>query len=118
VLSDLLEAERHHAESALIEAAERAQAAGVPVTTRLATGDPAERICAYARELDALLVVMGTHGYGAVMSLLLGSVSSTVVRRAGCPVVVVPLPSPDGAAAAVTEPAQAAAEEPIETEQR
>ena len=90
VLGDLLEAERRHAEETLAEAVARATAAGVDVTTRLATGDPAERICAYARELDARLVAMGTHGYGAVKSLLLGSVSGTVLRRAGCPVLVVP----------------------------
>lgn len=93
VLSDLLEAERRHAEDTLADAAAAAEAAGVPVVTRLATGDPAERICAYARELDARLVVMGTHGYGAVVSLFLGSVSGTVVRRAGRPVVVVPAPA-------------------------
>ncbi len=90
VLGDLLDAERRHAEDTLADVEARATAAGVPVVTRLATGDPAERICAYARELDARLVIVGTHGYGAVMSLLLGSVSGTVVRRAARPVVVVP----------------------------
>ena len=51
MLDDLLDAERRHAEAALRDASERAGAAGVQLTTRLATGDPAEQICARAEEL-------------------------------------------------------------------
>lgn len=91
LLEDLLEAERDHAETTLAAAAERVTAAGLAVETRLATGDPAERIAAYARELDAKLVAAGTHGHGAVMSLLVGSVSGAVIKRGPCPVLVVPL---------------------------
>jgi nucleotide-binding universal stress UspA family protein len=90
LLDDLLTAERVHAEETLAAAVERCTAAGIDVATRLCTGDPADCICAYARELDARLVAMGTHGYGAVMSLLVGSVSSDVIRHAGRPVLIVP----------------------------
>lgn len=89
MLDDLLEAERKHAEAALEDAKARAAAAGVKITTRLATGDPAEQICAYAREIDARLVAVGTRGYGSVASLLLGSVSNAIIRQAPCPVLVV-----------------------------
>jgi nucleotide-binding universal stress UspA family protein len=89
MLDDLLEAERKHAEAALTEAKARAEAAGVPIRTRLATGDPAEQICAYAREIDARLLAVGTRGYGSVASLLLGSVSNAIIRQAPCPVLVV-----------------------------
>ena len=90
LLEDLLDAERRHAEETLADAVSRCHAAGVEVLTRLSTGDPAECICAYARELDARLVAMGTHGYGSVMTLFVGSVSGNVIRRAGRPVLVVP----------------------------
>jgi nucleotide-binding universal stress UspA family protein len=89
LLTDLLESERCHAEAVLLEAAELAAAAGVTVQTELVTGDPAERICALAREHDVRLVAVGTRGHSVVRSLLLGSVSSAVVRRAPCPVLVV-----------------------------
>lgn len=89
MLSDLLEAERTHAESSLEEAASRADAAGVPIRVRLATGDPAECICAYAAEIDARMIAIGTRGYGTMASLLLGSVSDAVIRKAPCPVLVV-----------------------------
>lgn len=89
MLGDLLESERRHAESVLERAAARCESTGICATTRLATGDPAERICAYAAEIDARLVAVGTHGYGAVRALIAGSVSSAVIRNAPCPVVVV-----------------------------
>ena len=43
------------------------------------------------RELEADLIIIGSHGYGALFSALLGSVSSGVVRKASCPVLVVPV---------------------------
>lgn len=93
VLGDILEAERTHAETTLSAAVARAEAAGVPIITRLATGDPAETICAYAAEIDARLVAVGTRGHSTVASLLLGSVSQAVVRHAPCPVLVVRVPN-------------------------
>ena len=89
VLSDILEAERTHTKDTLGASAARAAEAGIPIVTRLATGDPAETICAYAAEIDARLVAVGTRGHGTVTSLLLGSVSQAVVRHAPCPVLVV-----------------------------
>lgn len=89
MLGDLLEAERTHAESTLEEAASRANTARVPMWARLVTGDPAERILAYASEVDARLIAIGTRGYGTVASLLVGSVSDAVIRKARCPVLVV-----------------------------
>ncbi len=89
MLDDLLDAERKHAEAALADATARAKAAGVHIRTRLATGDPAEQICAYAAEIDARLIAVGTRGYGTVASLLLGSVSNAVIRHASCPVLIV-----------------------------
>jgi nucleotide-binding universal stress UspA family protein len=89
MLGDILDAERTHAEATLSDAEARAEAAGVPLRTRLTTGDPAERICAYAAEIDARLVAVGTRGHGAVASLLLGSISNAVIRQAPCPVLVV-----------------------------
>jgi len=104
VLDDLLRQERTHAESTLADARELATAAGVEVDVRLATGDPADGICAYAEELGAWLIAIGTHGYGKVTSLLMGSVSADVIRRWRRPVLVVPEPVPHegGAPAAPT----------------
>lgn len=52
--------------------------------------DPSRGILSHARESDAGLVVLGTHGRGAVARALLGTVASVVAHRAPCPVVLVP----------------------------
>lgn len=98
MLDDLLDAERRHAETTLGEATARAERAGVTLTTRLVTGDPAGEVCDYAREIGARLVVVGTRGHGSVASLLLGSVSNAIIRHAPCPVLVVREPEPEGEA--------------------
>jgi len=52
-------------------------------------GDPARVIVAMASELNASVVVVGTHGRKGIQRMLMGSVAEAVVRNAGCPVLVV-----------------------------
>ena len=40
--------------------------------------------------LKADVVVMGSHGHSALRNVLVGSVTEGVLRKAGCPVLVVP----------------------------
>jgi nucleotide-binding universal stress UspA family protein len=47
---------------------------------------PAGAIVEYARQSNADLILMGTHGRGAVAHFLMGSVAERVVRVAPCPV--------------------------------
>ena len=49
----------------------------------------AAAIVGYASEHHIDLIVMGTHGRGAVSRLLMGSVAERVVRTATCPVLTV-----------------------------
>lgn len=62
---------------------------GVPLTTNMVEGRPAEAIVAAAREWGADLIVIGSRSRPGVRHLLLGSVAEKVVRSAGCPVLVV-----------------------------
>ncbi len=55
----------------------------------LKSNSPAFTIVGYAKEQDADLIIMGTHGRGAVAHLLMGSVAERVVRTASCPVLTV-----------------------------
>lgn len=51
--------------------------------------DPANRIIAQAKSLDASMIVIGNRGLGAFENLLLGSVSNKIAQYAKCPVVIV-----------------------------
>lgn len=52
-------------------------------------GAPAHTIVGLAAELNADLIVIGTHGRSGFARVLLGSVAEQVIRHAGCPVFVV-----------------------------
>ena len=55
-------------------------------------GDPVQKLLEDA-EIGVDLLVLGSRGFGPVMRLLIGSVSSRVIREAPCPVLVVPRPA-------------------------
>jgi universal stress protein A len=46
-------------------------------------------IVRYAREQNIDLLVVGTHGRGAIAHMLMGSVAEKIVRKAPCPVLTV-----------------------------
>ncbi len=52
-------------------------------------------IVQYARDMGIDLIIVGTHGRGAVTHLLMGSVAERVVRTAHCPVLTVRHPEHD-----------------------
>jgi nucleotide-binding universal stress UspA family protein len=60
---------------------------GVQRTVRV--GDSAQQIVAFAAELGADLIVMGTRGKTGLSHALMGSVAEHVSRTAPCPVVTV-----------------------------
>jgi nucleotide-binding universal stress UspA family protein len=57
--------------------------------THVRVGSAAEQIAQLASDLEADLVVVGTHGRRGIRRLLVGSVAEGVVRLARCPVYVV-----------------------------
>lgn len=61
----------------------------VQVIRELKPGHPFVEIVRYAKDNDIGLIVMGTHGRGAIAHMLLGSVAEKVVRKAPCPVLTV-----------------------------
>jgi nucleotide-binding universal stress UspA family protein len=67
----------------------------MPLETRLVSGLPAGRIVEVARELDAVLIVVGSRGRTGLPHILLGSVAERVAQTAPMPVVVVKQPELD-----------------------
>lgn len=65
----------------------------VPVV--MTSSSPAFAVIDYAREHDIDLIIMGTHGRGALGHILMGSVAERVVRLAPCPVLTIRQPEHD-----------------------
>jgi nucleotide-binding universal stress UspA family protein len=63
---------------------------GLDVTPLLVQGPTVDTLLAEAARLHASHVVIASRGHGLLAKALLGSVSDGVVRRASCPVVIVP----------------------------
>lgn len=62
---------------------------GIPADALCETGDPVAVILGEARRWKTDLIVVGTHSRRGLPRLILGSVAEQLVRRAGCPVLVV-----------------------------
>ncbi len=65
----------------------------VPIV--MTSGSPAFAIIDYARDHAIELIIIGTHGRGALQHFLMGSVAERVVRLAPCPVLTVRHPERD-----------------------
>src|SRR5262249_6462008 len=79
--------QREWAEQALEERAAESRGWGVPTLGCVVTGAPAKEIVETARREGATLIVMGTHGRGALERFFLGGVADKVIRTAPCAVV-------------------------------
>lgn len=80
---------RERREQAAQELVERGRDMGLPVSFLVWSGDPGDMIVEAAVAERAEMVIVGSHGRGAVGRFFLGSVSEHVVRHAPCPVLVV-----------------------------
>jgi nucleotide-binding universal stress UspA family protein len=65
-------------------------------TGRALSGTPGATIAEACEEVGADLLVAGSRGYGPVRRVLLGSVSTQLLHKAPCPVLVVPRPEKGG----------------------
>lgn len=71
-----------HEELAEVEASDPS------IKGELREGDPAGELIAATGDLD--LLILGSRGYGPIRRALLGGVSARVLRKATCPVIVIP----------------------------
>jgi nucleotide-binding universal stress UspA family protein len=68
---------------------------GVPMQAVLREGVAWEEVNAVAKEIDANLIVIGTHGRRGLARALLGSVAENVIRTSTTPVLVIHGPRDD-----------------------
>lgn len=60
------------------------------VETELAGGIPVQAIVDAAARFNADFIVMGSHGHNALYDLVIGSTTHGVLKRAKCPVLIIP----------------------------
>lgn len=85
---NILDEERKQAVALAEKAAAqiRRQAPSLPVEVEVFVGSPREEIIGEAERWEADLILLGSHGYGPVQRLLLGSVALSVALHAPCSV--------------------------------
>ena len=90
---ELEKIEREGARQAIEKAAARLreslEGCSVKITTEVLAGSPKLVILEDAEAFDADLIVVGSHGHGALERFLLGSVSQAVALHAKCSVEIV-----------------------------
>ena len=85
----IMDEEQNRAEQHLLGAVQKEVGDKVPFETTVLQAMPAEGILRTASEVEADLIVLGTHGRSGVSRLLMGSVAKKVVRQAKVPVLTV-----------------------------
>ena len=84
-------AKKFHVEHRQIQdLADRLRKDGVDTTALLVHGKTVETILTEASDLDVDMIVVGSHGRGAMYQLLVGSVSEGILHKSRLPVLVVP----------------------------
>ena len=73
------------------------------VTARQFEGSVMETLLNQIEEIHPDVIIMGSHGHGALYHLIVGSVASGILKHAGCPVLLIPSGSAAPAQAMVAE---------------
>lgn len=73
-----------------VQLCERMVAGRVPYTFHVVDGMPVDGLLAAIGKLKPELVIVGSHGHGAIKRLLLGSVSTALSHRCPVPILIVP----------------------------
>ncbi len=80
----------HKEHKELQNEADKLRNTGIDARALLVQGSAVEVILHESSKLKTDLIVVGSHGHGAVYHLAVGSVSEGVLRRSSCPVLVIP----------------------------
>ncbi len=90
-VAEAMDAEEKLAARKLRALVRRCAGKKLPAQSVQTTGVPAAEILARAAVLKADYIVIGSHGHGVAYDLLIGSAVQGVLRKAHCPVLVIPI---------------------------
>lgn len=88
-IADFLDKQKEAARDYLQETMQRELGDRVDVETRLVEASPVEGILKTTENIEADLIVLGTHGHSGLNRLLLGSVAEKVLRSSTVPVLTI-----------------------------
>ncbi|XP_044503781.1 universal stress protein A-like protein [Mangifera indica] len=93
--NDVIKALEKHGSEMVNSVMQRAEAvysnfgSSINVERVVGCGEAKDVICGIVKKLKADMLIMGSHGYGFIKRVLLGSVSDYCTKHAKCPVVIV-----------------------------
>jgi len=80
---------REAGEAALVVAKEKLAAAGLPHSAHVLVGEVAPTIVEFAKDKGCSLIIMGAHGFGSVIGLVMGSITTKVIHLTDLPVLLI-----------------------------
>lgn len=89
-ISEIIAAAERSAAERLEKVRHEVEPQVVSVETELAGGAPVQAITDAAARFNADFIVMGSHGHNALYDLVIGSTTHGVLKRAKCPVLIIP----------------------------
>ncbi|RZV38234.1 MAG: universal stress protein [Chromatiales bacterium] len=94
VVRDQVAKEFRDEHRAIQKHADALREAGIEASARLIQGPIVETVLKEVKRFEADLLIVGSHGFGAIYDLLVGSVSRGLLKEADIPVLVVPIRDP------------------------
>ena len=91
VVRDQVASEYREEHRSVQEYAEQLRDAGIDAKALLIKGPLVATILQQAKRFDADLLIVGSHGFGAIYDLLVGSASRGILKDTEIPVLVVPI---------------------------
>lgn len=91
VVRDQVAEEFRKEHKAVQQYAETLRDAGIDSTGLLIRGPTVDTVLLEAKRIEADLIIVGSHGYGALYDLLVGSESRGILKKSEIPVLVVPV---------------------------
>jgi nucleotide-binding universal stress UspA family protein len=75
--------------AALAASKARLSATGLAYSSHILVGEAAPSIVDFARDKNCSMIIMGAHGFGSVIGLLMGSVATKVLHLSPVPVLLI-----------------------------
>ena len=80
---------RDNAEEHLAPAKEKLAASGLAYSGHVMVGEAAPSLVQFAHDKGCSMIVIGTHGFGSMIGMVMGSVATKVVHLSSVPVLLV-----------------------------